>query len=98
MKFGSGSIQSPKLNREAISGYIYSVCNCVIVFGRITHTDLHAARDWLLEMGRGATVTGLDLIYCMALPRQILQSVEIEAVKTARVSGDYLLSKVRGRS
>jgi hypothetical protein len=31
----------------------------------------------------------------MALPREILQSVEIEAVKSARVSGDYILSRVK---
>ena len=61
---------------------------------RITHTDLNAARDWLLEMGLAAEAFGIELIYCMALPREILQSVEIEAVKTARVSGDYILSKV----
>ncbi len=31
----------------------------------------------------------------MALPREILQSVEIEAVKSARASGDYILSRVK---
>ena len=74
--------------------YDYTLPLIMFYFVRITHTDLNAARDWLLEMGRGATVSGVDLLYCMALPREILQSVEIEAVKTARVSGDYLLSKV----
>ena len=51
-------------------------------------------RSWLLEMGRAASVSDIEVIYCMALPREILQSAEIEAVTTARVSGDYILSKV----
>jgi hypothetical protein len=51
-------------------------------------------RSWLLDMGRGASVEGIEVIYCMALPREVLQSVEIDAVTTARVSGDYILSKV----
>ena len=49
--------------------YDYTLPLIMSYFFRITHTDLNAARDWLLEMGRGATVSGVDLLYCMALPR-----------------------------
>lgn len=50
----------------------------IYIYRSITHTDLNAARSWLLEMGRGASVEDIELIYCMALPREVLQSAEID--------------------
>ena len=40
-------------------------------------------------MGQGASLNNVLIKYCMALPRQILASVQMEAVNAARVSGDY---------
>ena len=45
-------------------------------------------------MGHGAEAAGIWIKYCMSLPRHILQSSQISAVNAARVSGDYMLSKV----
>ena len=59
----------------------------------ITHTSFTAARDWLLQMGAGATENNVTLQYCMSLPRHVLQSAGIEAVGRLRTSGDYILSK-----
>ena len=58
---------------------------------------MDAARNWLMQMGQGAEQEGMKLFYCMALPREILQTSEIPPVTKARVSGDYMLSMV-GRS
>eukprot|EP01060_Flectonema_neradi_P022739 TRINITY_DN3096_c3_g1_i1.p1 TRINITY_DN3096_c3_g1~~TRINITY_DN3096_c3_g1_i1.p1 ORF type:complete len:744 (+),score=133.13 TRINITY_DN3096_c3_g1_i1:75-2306(+) len=47
------------------------------------------ARDWLLQMGRGAARHGITIQYCMSWPRHCMQSIEIQQVTQARASGDY---------
>ena len=47
------------------------------------------ARDWLMQMGRGAAKHGITIQYCMSWPRHIMQSVEIQQVTQARASEDY---------
>jgi len=49
-----------------------------------------SAREWLLGMGRAASLFNITIQYCMSLPRNFLQSVEIQAVTNIRASGDYL--------
>ena len=43
-------------------------------------TDLFLGEKWLKQMGEAASRYGLNLQYCMALPRQILGGLEIPAV------------------
>ena len=43
-------------------------------------TDLFLGEKWLKQMGEAASRYGLNLQYCMALPRQILAGLEIPAV------------------
>ncbi len=57
----------------------------------ITHTDIWAARDWQLQMANGAAESGVVIQYCMALPREIMQSVESNVNARARTSSDYQL-------
>ena len=59
----------------------------------VTHTNFTAARDWLLQMGAGASLHNVTLQYCMSLPRQVLQSSQVASVRRLRTSGDYILSK-----
>ena len=47
------------------------------------------ARQWLVQMGRGAAKQNVTVQYCMALARMALQSIEIPAVTTIRASDDY---------
>merc|ERR1711904_454240 len=42
-----------------------------------------------LQMGRGASKSGITIQYCMPYPRHILQSVEVHAVTNFRASDDY---------
>ena len=49
-----------------------------------THTDFSLARNWLLQMGKGAALANVTVQYCMTLPREVLQSSEIAAVKRLR--------------
>ena len=51
--------------------------------------DLTIERDWLIQMGDGAAANGINILYCMAYTRHMLQSVEIENVVSFRASGDY---------
>ena len=46
-------------------------------------------------MGHGAALAGIDIQYCMTLPRELLQSVETTSVTRVRASEDYLLAEVR---
>jgi len=55
----------------------------------ILRTDANAARNWLLQMDRGASKNALSIQYCMANPRHLLQSLETSTVTQARASGDY---------
>jgi hypothetical protein len=52
-------------------------------------TNATLARDWLLQMGRGAQKNGLSIQYCMAWARHLLQSLESPAVTQSRASNDY---------
>lgn len=54
--------------------------------------DATVGRRWLLEMGRAADAHGLSIMYCMALPRMVLQAAEVPAVTQLRVSDDYGLA------
>lgn len=47
------------------------------------------ARQWLLQMGRGAEAAEVTIQYCMHFPRHALQSVEIPSVTQIRASDDY---------
>ena len=51
--------------------------------------DLSLERDWLIQMGSGAEKHNVNILYCAAQPRQMLQSVEIQNVVSIRASGDY---------
>ena len=53
-------------------------------------TQLDLARQWLMQMGQGASKAGLSVMYCMPAPRHVLQSLEIPAVKQVRASDDYI--------
>ena len=44
-------------------------------------------------MSEGASQNNIFIKYCMSLPRELLTSVQTEAVNAARVSGDYRLSR-----
>jgi hypothetical protein len=54
-----------------------------------TRTDIHLGEQWLKSMGAGAENVGINIQYCMGLPRHILQALEIPRVTHARASGDY---------
>lgn len=54
--------------------------------------DVTVGREWLLDMGKSALDNDLSVMYCMALPRMLLQSAEIPAVTQIRVSDDYGLA------
>jgi len=47
------------------------------------------SRQWLMQMGTGATKSNTTVQYCMSLARHVLQSIEIPAVTTFRASDDY---------
>lgn len=51
--------------------------------------DLSLERKWLDQMGSAAESHDITILYCMWLPRHMLQTVEIPSVTTIRVSGDY---------
>ena len=54
------------------------------------HSEVGLARQWLMQMGEGAWGAGHMIIqYCGPHIRHILQSVEVEAVRQSRASGDY---------
>ena len=55
----------------------------------IFENDLELERNWLLQMGEGAKEHGINVLYCMAYCRHMLQSVEIENVVSMRASDDY---------
>jgi len=51
--------------------------------------NITAGETWLLQMGRAAQDNGVPIQYCMAYPRHILQSLQIDYVTQARASDDY---------
>ncbi|KAI0227999.1 hypothetical protein LSAT2_021487 [Lamellibrachia satsuma] len=58
------------------------------------YTDLSLGQQWLQQMGEAASRYGIQLQYCMALPRHLLASLEVPAVSQVRVrvSGDYMFT------
>jgi hypothetical protein len=52
-------------------------------------TDIHLGQRWLTSMGKAAEQVGINIQYCMSLPRHALQALEIPRVTQARVSNDY---------
>jgi hypothetical protein len=52
-------------------------------------SSVSLGRTWLRQMGAGAEKNGINIQYCMPLPRHALQSVEIPSVVQIRASGDY---------
>jgi hypothetical protein len=56
---------------------------------RPTRTDIFLGEQWLTSMGAAAETVGMNIQYCMCLPRHILQSLQIPRVTHARVSDDY---------
>jgi hypothetical protein len=54
-----------------------------------TRTDIHIGHQWLMSMGEAAEKVGINIQYCMSLPRHILQALQIPRVTNARASTDY---------
>lgn len=54
-----------------------------------TRTDIELGERWLKSMGAAAEQVGMNIQYCMSLPRHILQALEIPRVTHARASDDY---------
>jgi len=52
-------------------------------------TDIHLGHQWLTSMGEAADRLGINIQYCMSLPRHILTALEIPRVTHTRVSDDY---------
>jgi len=52
-------------------------------------TDIHLGHQWLTSMGEAAEKVGMNLQYCMSLPRHMLTSLEVPRVTHARASTDY---------
>jgi hypothetical protein len=60
-----------------------------------TRTDIDLGRQWLVSMGEAADKVGINIQYCMSLPRHALQALEISRVTQARVSDDYFVHIVQ---
>ncbi|CAF3945609.1 unnamed protein product [Rotaria sordida] len=54
-----------------------------------TCTDIHLGHQWLMSMGEAAEMIGINIQYCMSLPRHILTTLQIPRVTQTRVSTDY---------
>ncbi|CAF1499818.1 unnamed protein product [Adineta ricciae] len=54
-----------------------------------TRTNIDIGEQWLKSMGSAAERVGINIQYCMSLPRHILQALEIPRVTHARASDDY---------
>ncbi|CAF3564069.1 unnamed protein product [Rotaria socialis] len=54
-----------------------------------TRTDINLGEQWLMSMGAAAEQFGINIQYCMSLPRHILQALQIPRVTHARASDDY---------
>jgi len=57
-----------------------------------TRTNIDIGEQWLKSMGAGAEQVGINIQYCMSLPRHILQALEIPRVTHARASDDYAVN------
>jgi hypothetical protein len=54
-----------------------------------TCTDIHIGHQWLMSMGEAGEKIGMNIQYCMSLPRHMLTALEIPRVTHARTSTDY---------
>jgi hypothetical protein len=54
-----------------------------------TRQNATLGRDWLMQMGEGASKSKVAIQYCMAYPRHVMQSIEIPSVSQVRSSCDY---------
>ncbi|CAF2075690.1 unnamed protein product [Rotaria magnacalcarata] len=54
-----------------------------------TRTDINIGYQWLMSMGEAGEKLGINIQYCMSLPRHILQALQIPRVTQARTSIDY---------
>ena len=52
-------------------------------------TDINLGEQWLQSMGAAAEQVGMNIQYCMSLPRHVLQALQIPRVTHARASADY---------
>lgn len=57
-----------------------------------TYTDINLGEQWLTSMGTAADQLGINIQYCMSLPRNFLQALQIPRVTHARASDDYAVS------
>jgi hypothetical protein len=57
-----------------------------------TRTNINLGEQWLKSMGAAAEQVGINIQYCMSLPRHILQAIEIPRVTHARASDDYAVN------
>ena len=55
-----------------------------VTFMNFTALDFYAGSKWLAQMGVGAKAGGITIQYCMSLPREVLQSAEVESVRRLR--------------
>jgi hypothetical protein len=61
-----------------------------------TCTDIYLGHQWLTSMGEAADKMGINIQYCMSLPRHILTALEIPRVTHARASTDYFFHLTAG--
>ncbi|CAF4204876.1 unnamed protein product [Rotaria sp. Silwood2] len=54
-----------------------------------TRTDIDLGHQWLMSMGEAGEKIGMNIQYCMSLPRHILTALQIPRVTHARTSTDY---------
>ncbi|CAF1238587.1 unnamed protein product [Adineta ricciae] len=54
-------------------------------------SDIQLGQQWLSSMGQAADQIGINIQYCMSLPRHILSALLIPRVTQARASTDYAL-------
>ena len=57
-----------------------------------TRTNIDLGEQWLTSMGAAAEKMGINIQYCMSLPRHILQAIAIPRVTQARASDDYAVN------
>jgi hypothetical protein len=54
-----------------------------------TRTNIYLGHQWLISMGEAADKIGINIQYCLSLPRHILTALQIPRVTHARISPDY---------
>jgi len=60
-------------------------------------TDLFLGRKWMLQMDRAAQHMGIWIQICSALPRHVLESLEMPSVSQTRASADHFVSSEQWR-